>query len=191
MIKTHVIKFPKIRVRTKLKALAFSLILLTYLTAFIFQDIMFWSIAGITLVICGSWWDYLTYSREDPMPFLAEPIIFDEDNIVINGEVFAVNEVQNLKIVLNNYDGETMKGRGRWILNGTNNHLSFVHLKKRISIMFYVISEEQKKQFKTLFDRWYNNHVPFYEGNVSGKTYLLERLDYSEIQAFKRKYKIS
>lgn len=191
MIVTYTLGIPKNNTRNTFKVLAFALILLGFVTAYILNDRIYWIASGIILLVCGSWFHHLTYSRKEPMSYFAAQLRFDHHLITIDDRVFTVKELQNLKIEINEYDGEIIQTDARRILNGTNNHLSFTHLNEKISLQFYILSEVQKNQFRDLFEAWYINHVPFYEGNVAGRTYLLEHLNYREIQEFKRMYKIS
>jgi hypothetical protein len=191
MITTYRLEFPAVNKRRRCKALSLLMILLIIISAIVFNNGAYWTFVGISMVPLVLWYQHLTYSREDPTPYLAEQLIFDIDKIIVGEEEFELQYLQNLTIIIKSFDGQTIQGRGKWILNGTNNHLSFTYLKTTFSLSFYIISETQRDQFKILFDTWYKNKVSFYEGDNAGKTYLLNQLKYLEIQEFKKRYDLS
>lgn len=188
MISTYCVKFPSVNKRKRFKILSFLIILLVFVSAFIFNNEVYWIFTGITMATLGLWHEHLTYSREDPTPFFTEQLIFDIDKIIVDDKIFELRYLQNLKIFIKSFDGQTIQGRGKWILNGANNQLSFTSNKITFSTSFYIMSEVQKDQFKVLFDFWYQDKIPFYEGDNVGKTYLLDQLKYQEIQEFKKRY---
>lgn len=193
MIETYSLKFPKLRTRTKLKFLTWLLILVAFIIAFLFKDTICWGVALLTLVVCGLWNQYLITSREDPEQYFYKAIRFDTDQIIISDTVYKINLMSTLKILINEFDGQkSATGRGaRMILNGTDNELSFSYQNKTVCITFYINSETQKEQFKTLFDDWYKNKIEFYEGTIGGKTYLLQILNHQQIQEFKKNYELT
>ena len=192
MIQTYSLKFPRIKLRTKLKLLALILIFLAFIFAFIYKDATYWSIAFLIIFVCGFWYENLTKSREDPKKYFSDNLIIGTNQISIAGTVYETNTINNLKININDFDGEeiSMARGGKKVLNGTNNRLSFDYLDNHIYFQFYIVSEVQKEQYKDLFEIWYKTKFKFYEGNIGGRTYLLERLNYQQIQEFKKNYEI-
>ena len=147
----------------------------------------------MTLFICGFWNQYLITSRENPQQYFDKALTIDTNQITIDKTIYEIETLQKLKIIINDYDGQmSATGRGaKIILNGTDNQLSFIHLNENICLPFYIISEIQKEEFKTLFESWYKNKIKFYEGNIGGKTYLLLTLNFQQIQEFKRNYDLT
>ena len=144
------------------------------------------------MFVCGFWYENLTNSREDPQEYFSDTLVIETAQIIIAGTVYETKTINNLTININDFDGEVIDtGRGKKILNGTNNRLSFVYLAKHISLQFYIVSEGQKEEYKDLFEIWYKTKFKFYEGNMGGRTYLLERLNYQQIQEFKKNYEIT
>lgn len=179
--------------RTKFKFLGLILVLFAFIFGFIFKDATYWSIAFLILFVCGFWYDNLMKSREPPQEYFNDILIIDPNQISIGETIYETNKLKNIKIFINDFDGEViyMSRGGKKILNGTNNHLSFVYLDKQISLQFYIISEIQKEQYKDLFGIWYKTKFKFYEGDFGGRTYLLERLNYQQIQEFKRNHNMT
>jgi len=190
MIETLSLKFPAIKIRTKLKFLTWVLIIFSFTIAFIFKGTIYWTLALLTLFVCGFWNQYLITSREDPTQFIDKTLIIDTDEIVLGDTTYEIDKAEHLKILINEFDGQiSATGRGaRMILNGTDNELSFSYLGKNIYVPFYINSEIQKEQFKTLFDSWYRQKIKFYEGSIGGRTYLMQTLNYQQIQDFKKEY---
>ena len=193
MIETYSLKFPKIKMRTKLRVLTIVLILLAFIFAFIFKDTTYWTIAVTTLFSCGLWYQYLTNSRENPQQYFCERLVFDAHKIIIGETIYETDTLNNLKILINDFDGEIIPTAraDKMILNGTNNQLSFSYANKSVCFHFYIVSEVQQEQFKELFDGWYKNKLKFYEGNIRGRTYLLQTLNYHQIQEFKNNYELT
>lgn len=188
MITTYILKFPAVKNRSKAKAVIITIILFALIAAIVINNNTYIGIAIGIMIICALWYDHLAYSREDPSPYFAEQLTFDIDKIIIGDDVFALEDLENFKLFIIDYDGETSQGRGRFILNGTNNHFSFTYRNRTISSSFYITSEVQKDQFKILFKNWYNNKFSFSESSAAGRTYLLNQLNYNEIQEFKKQY---
>lgn len=191
MIVTHTVIFPKFRKRTKVKLALFVLIMLGAFVAFFVKDIIYPTVFGAILFICALWYDYVIGSRENPTSYFDQQLTFNTHVIHIGEKSYEINNLNNIRILINDYDGQIMSSPyANYVLNGTNNQLSFIHLKEKVSISFYIMSEVQKEQFCNLFEVWYNEQISFYEGNAAGKTYLLKSLSYQEIQEFKKHYKI-
>ena len=190
MIQTYSVSFPRRTKRSKISLAMWLFAFATFFSALYLNNSSYWVVACVAIVPIFFVLDRLAYSRENPEKYFNKPLVITENEIALGEMTFLVKELTNIKVMINEYDGEILGGRGKKILNGTKNFVYFSHPSGRIAIRFYICSEEQKNTFKLLFDGWYKSKVNFYEGNVSGRTYLLESLNYKQIQEFKKRYEL-
>lgn len=106
MIETFSLKFPNIKMRTKLKFLTWVLILFAFTVAFILKDTIYWKLALLTLIACGFWNQFLNTSRENPTVFFDTTLIIDTDKIVLADTIYGIDKVENIKILINEFDGQ-------------------------------------------------------------------------------------
>ena len=191
MIETYSIKYPKFKRRTAQKILIAGAFIIAFAVFIFFTTTPLLLSLSIIVMVCTAFLlSYLSKQREDPVPYFDKPLIISPKAIRLGSFTYKLDDVVNLEIEINEFDGEEkiIRGSDRYILNGTDNRLSFIFLDKRIATNFYLISEVQKDQLREIFHYWYINRIPFYECDKSGKTYLLEKLNYKEIQEFKKNY---
>ncbi len=132
---------------------------------------------------------------------------FTPETIVVGPYTYTVASLRNLRLNVGHYDGESVvekKGilvalKGwQLIADGTNSNpdfydgsdsqLSFLAGGTKVSISFYLGSEAQRAQFKSLFKMWYAAGIPVQELSNGLRTYLGKQLNYAEIQAFKAQF---
>lgn len=192
IIKTYTVKFPKLRKRTARKVLAVLLFGIPSAAAFIVNSEGYWILASISLVFLAIWHSKLSYERENPEPYFDENISICPNNIIIGNRTIPVKALKDLKVIINDFDGQVIHmGRGKRILNGTDNWISISFGKEKINTRFYISSNEARQAFRSVFENWYLKGVRFYEGNTAGKTYLMAHLNYHQIQEFKKRYNLS
>jgi hypothetical protein len=184
MIKTYTVLLPKFRRRIKLQLLNIALIVVLIILFICYKN----SLLFIVIFPLLLWSDKLFYSREDPFEFFDRTIIFDKNIIVIGDEIFHLDKLDKLAIDINNYDGETIAGRGVKVLNGTGNILTFRSNGKTINLLFYINSIQTLDDFSSLFDNWYKLNYKFRESKNGYRTYLLKLRSYKEIEEFKKSY---
>ena len=188
MIHTYLIHTPKYKQRKKKRLYILSVFVLLLILAFFVYS--HWTLL-VFLSICSLLvYNYVSRKREDPRQYFGEPLVIGKDTLVIGDRSYNIRQLEKFKLEINDFDGQVkvVGGNDKYILNGTDNKVSFKYLNQSFNSNFYLVSESQLNEFRELFDYWYLNNIPFYEGNNGGRTYLLESLSYSEIQEFKRKY---
>jgi len=169
--------------------LAALLIFIPFVSAIIVNSDGYWTAVSISFVFLAIWLSKLSYEREDPEPYYDENLALCPDFIIIGSRIFPIEALQDLKIIINDFDGKVIHlGRGKRIANGTDNRLSFSFGKEKFNTRFHIASEEERHSYRYLFEAWYVKGIRFYEGNPAGKTYLMEYLNYRQIQEFKRRY---
>ena len=127
--------------------------------------------------------------REEPYPFLDQPIVFDTHTITIGEAVFNLSQLGQLTLEMGSYDGMVLGSRKKMELNGTGNYLSFVSGEYEHCYEFYIDSAPQFNNFKALFESWYINKVAFSEYDRGRtRTFLLEPYDYLAVLAFEKKH---
>ena len=142
--------------------------------------------------------------KENPVNLFDKRLVLSSDELIIDNSIYQLAQLEKLVICISEFDGKEIYSpyytgmsffsliyRKKKILNGTRNKFSFIYNGIYFEYLFYISSEDQKNQFKTLFESWYTQKINFKEINCSGKrTYLLEELSYKEIQSFKEKYQV-
>ncbi len=133
-------------------------------------------------------------SRFNPDKYLRGSITLTDEYIEINNQRFVLKEIRNLKVEINEYDGQieiVTYTRRDYILNGTNNKISFEFLGLKIKYNFYISNTQVLNDFKVLYNNWYKEKINFIETTKVGRTYGMEYLNYQQIQDFKRKYEFT
>jgi hypothetical protein len=128
-----------------------------------------------------------------------EPYLITQDKLVITpafieiaGVRFEIEKVKDLKFIIHSYNGLRYiedKSRYTQISNGMLNFVSFTVDGKETGCRYYLNSEKHTFILCEVLQQFYYKKVPFIEVDRDGnQTFLLKKLNETELAAFKAKY---
>lgn len=171
----------------------FLLPLLTALLGYLLTDIN-GTLGATILVLSMSLMCYDLYKdwgkKEEEGKYIGE-IDLTADLFTLNKETFKTCEIKDIKIEI----GYT-KGHKHWHLygytvdSGTRSSLEFTINGVKRHYNFQIFSDRQVKDLKNLLAGLYERGIFVKEFYLGERTYLLDNLDFGDIQEFKRRYKL-
>jgi hypothetical protein len=208
MISTYTLRFPPAKGRTIAKPWIVTPVVLALL-GYVVLD---WKLVyvglflGIGIVLLLLYYKGLSEEEATPLPF--QPLHLNAETIEIGSNRYNIKSLQVLRLTIGHYKGEptlppnirtwqkvaevlgsnTGSGYLPEFFDGTDSRLAFTAGGEKISVPFYLESEAQQAQFKSLLKGWYAAGIAFKEFREGSRTYLMERLNYAEIQVFKEKF---
>lgn len=147
--------------------------------------IMILSMIGMTFDLYRNWG-----KTEEQGKYIGE-IILTGDLFTLNNEIVKTSDIDDLKIVIGYPKGYKHWHRhGYTVESGTSSSLEFSMKGLVRHYNFQIISDEDIKDLRKVLEELYIKGIfvkEFYQGE---RTYLLEELDYEDIQEFKKKYRL-
>lgn len=115
---------------------------------------------------------------------ILEELVINDEYIKVGDSQFKLNEIENLRI---DYDGVFGEAKGnRHIPDGVGNMIHFKWNGNLISYYFRIANFKEKAIFLDMLASLYRKNYQFIENHqYYGRTYLLKKLSYQEIQEFK------
>jgi len=123
---------------------------------------------------------------------------FSEEELTVStagikvGDIFyPMKMVKNMDFNVEAYDGLYVNDGA--MVSGSNsdgmtNDLKFESGGAVVKCGFYLSGQQHVQQLASVFDAFYQLHMPFVERNRSRRTYMLRMLNERELAEFKRKY---
>jgi hypothetical protein len=162
--------------------------LITGLTGFIKVT----SVLFILAVIAGIAMFVIAKGNIEPFVISQDKLVITPASIEIAGVGFELEKVKDLKFIIHSYNGlRYSEGKSRFsqISNGMMNFVSFTVDGKETGCRYYLNSEKHTFILCEVLQQFYYKKVPFIEVDRDGnQTYLLKKLDETELAAFKTKY---
>lgn len=171
----------------------FFLPLLTALLGYLLVDII--ETLGITIMILSVIGMYINLykdwgKREEEGKYIGE-INLTADFFILGQETVKTSDVKDLKIVIGYTKGYKHWHRyGYTVDSGSRSSLEFTINGLRKHYNFQIFSDSQVKDLKTVLNGLYEKGMFVKEIYLGERAYLLENLDFEEIQEFKKKYKL-
>jgi hypothetical protein len=171
----------------------FILPLLTGLLGYLLTDIN--GTLGSTIMVLSTVGMYFNLykdwgKKEEEGKYIGE-IILTEDIFTLDRETFKTTDIKNLKIEIGYTKGYKHWHRyGYTIDSGTRSSLEFTITGLRRHYNFQIFSDRQVKDLKMVLEGLYEKGIFVKEFYLGERTYLLDNLDYEDIQEFKKKYKL-
>jgi hypothetical protein len=128
--------------------------------------------------------------KEEEGKFIGE-IVLTGDLFTVGKETVKTSNMSNLKIEI----GHT-KGYKHWyqygytVDSGTKSSLEFNVNGVKSHYNFQIFSDRQLNDLKVVLEELYDKGIFVKEFYLGNRTYLLENLDYEDIQDFKKKYRL-
>ena len=113
-------------------------------------------------------------------------------NIIIGNETYDLTDVENLIFEVTDFKSQRVRYPDRWpagpcLAQGDNNYIRFTYQGNAITLQFLLRSKEELKTLGEYLTQLFVNRVRFQEILDGGKSYGLEKLNYKEIQEYKKK----
>lgn len=122
------------------------------------------------------------FQRKGAGRALTEHLVFDTENILIASQKYDLNRLKNIKIHVNNYDGEWERIGRSVRRKGIDNILEFEINGNKYNFTFYLESKRMKAELGELLVEWYKSGVTIEESDGQGRTYGLKQLSYKQIR---------
>lgn len=148
-------------------------------------SIILMSAAGMYISLFKDW------SWKEPEGKYIGEIILSGDTFILNKEEIKTSDIKALKLEIGYTKGYKHYHRHGYIIDsGTNSKLELTAKGIRRDCNFQIYSDAQVKDLKNVLEALYSKGIFVKEFYLGNRTYLLEELEYEEIQEFKRKYKL-
>ena len=138
-------------------------------------------------------WRFFSTGKEKLDGKFQAQVKLSKDSIQIGMEEYLIEEIENIGIHIRPIFGD--KVTSAWnmytIKNGTDNTIEFSYKNKKHKYNFWIKSEEHKIELRNVLKDWYLAKIKFKETLEGNKSYLLDDLDYDQIQVFKKQYQIN
>jgi hypothetical protein len=171
----------------------FFLPLLTALLGYLLTDInttlgttiMLLSVVGMYINLYKDWG-----KKEEEGKYIGE-ISFTADLFTLDKEVVKTSDIKDVKIQIGYTKGHKHWHRyGYTVDSGTRSSLEFTINGVKRHYNFQIFSDRQVKDLKPVLEGLYERRIFVKEFYLGERTYLLDNLDYEDIQEFKKKYKL-
>ena len=150
------------------------------------------SVLFILAVIAGIVMFVIKKGNIEPYLITQDKLVITPASIEIAGVRFEIEKVKDLKFIIHSYNGlRYTEGKSRYTQtsNGMLNFVSFTVDGKGTGCRYYLNSEKHTFILCEVLQQFYYKKVPFIEVDLDGnQTYLLKKLDETELAAFKTKY---
>lgn len=150
------------------------------------------SVLFILAVIAGIVMFVIKKGNIEPYVLSKDKLVITPTSIEIAGVGYEIEKLKDLKFIIHSYAGlRYSEGKSRFYQtsNGTLNFVSFTVDGKETGCRYYLNSEKHTFILCQVLQQFYYKKVPFIEVDRDGnQTYLLKKLDETELAAFKAKY---
>jgi len=171
----------------------FFFLLLTALLGYLLTDIN--GTLGVTIMILSIIGMYFNLykdwgKKEEEGKYIGE-INLTADLFTLGKETVKTSDVKDVKIEIGYIKGHKHWHRyGYTVDSGTRSSLEFTINGPRKHYNFQIVSDRQVKDLKIILAGLYEKRIFVKEFYLGQRTYLLQNLDYEDIQEFKKKYKL-
>ena len=171
----------------------FFLPLLTGLLGYLLTDIN--GALGSTIMILSTvamyFYLYKDWGRKEEEGKYIGEIHLTPDQFTIDKETIKTSNIKDVKIEIGYTKGHKHWHRyGYTVDSGTRSSLEFTINGLRRHYNFQIFSDRQVKDLKIVLAGLYEKGIFVKEFYLGERTYLLDNLDYEDIQEFKKKYKL-
>ena len=150
------------------------------------------SVLFILAVIAGIVMFVIKKGNIEPYVLSKDKLVITTTSIEIAGVKYELEKLKDLKFIIHSYAGlrySEGKSRISQTSNGTLNFISFTVDGKETGCRYYLNSEKHTFILCQILQQFYYNKVPFTEVDRDGnQTFLLKKLNETELAAFKTKY---
>jgi hypothetical protein len=150
------------------------------------------SVLFILAVIAGIVMFVLKKGNIEPYLITQDKLVITPASIEIAGVGFEIEKIKDLKFNIHSYNGlKYTEGKSRFsqTSNGMLNFVSFTVDGKETGCRYYLNSEKHTFILCQVLQQLYYKKVPFIEVDRDGnQTFLLKKLNETELAAFKAKY---
>jgi hypothetical protein len=150
------------------------------------------SVLFILAVIAGIVMFVIKKGNIEPYVISQDKLVITPASIEIAGVGFEIEKLKDLKFIIHSYNGlRYSEGKSRFsqTSNGMLNFVSFTVDGKETGCRYYLNSEKHTFILCQVLQQLYYKKVPFIEVDRDGnQTFLLKKLDETELAAFKAKY---
>lgn len=150
------------------------------------------SVLFILAVIAGIVMFVIKKGNIEPYVLSKDKLVITTTSIEIAGVKYELEKLKDLKFIIHSYAGlrySEGKSRISQTSNGTLNFVSFTVDGKETGCRYYLNSEKHTFILCQILQQFYYNKVPFTEVDRDGnQTFLLKKLNETELAAFKTKY---
>jgi hypothetical protein len=128
--------------------------------------------------------------KEEEGKYIGE-VILTGDLFTLDKEIVKTSEIKDVKIEIGYAKGYKHWHRyGYTVDSGTRSSLEFTINGLKRHYNFQIFSDRQVKDLKAVLVGLYEKGIFVKEFYLGERTYLLDNLDYEDIQEFKKKYKL-
>lgn len=150
------------------------------------------SVLFILAVIAGIIMFVIKKGNIEPYVLSKDKLVITATSIEIAGVGYELEKLKDLKFIIHSYAGlRYSEGKSRFYQtsNGALNFVSFTVDGKETGCRYYLNSEKHTFILCQILQQFYYNKIPFTEVDRDGnQTFLLKKLDETELAAFKTKY---
>ena len=150
------------------------------------------SVLFILAVIAGIVMFVIKKGNIEPYVLSKDKLVITTTSIEIAAVKYELEKLKDLKFIIHSYAGlrySEGKSRISQTSNGTLNFISFTVDGKETGCRYYLNSEKHTFILCQILQQFYYNKVPFTEVDRDGnQTFLLKKLNETELAAFKTKY---
>jgi hypothetical protein len=154
---------------------------------------LYFIISLITSTVFYFKWRYFNTGKEKLDGKFQAQLKLSKTSIYIDNEEFPVEKLENIGVHIRHIFGD--KVTSAWniytIKNGTDNAIEFTYKNKNHQYNFWIKSENHKEELRNVLKDWYLAKIKFKETFNKNKSFLLEDLNYDQIQAFKSQYQLN
>ncbi len=172
----------------------FFLLILSLLLGYLLTDVL--EALGTTIMILTAIGTYIylykDWGKKEAEGKYVGKLILTSELFTLNDETINTSEVNELKIEIGHTKGYKHWHRyGYTICSGTTSKLQISVKGVKRSWNFQLLAQAQVKDLKGVLEELYDKGIFIKEYYLGNRTYLLEELNYEDIQEFKKKYKLS
>lgn len=150
------------------------------------------SVLFILAVIAGIIMFVIKKGNIEPYILSKDKLVITTTSIEIAGVKYELEKLKDLKFIIHSYAGlRYSEGKSRFYQtsNGTLNFVSFTVDGKETGCRYYLNSEKHTFILCQILQQFYYDKIPFTEVDRDGnQTFLLKKLNETELAAFKTKY---
>lgn len=172
----------------------FILLLLLCLLGYLLTDI--YETLGATILLFSAlgsmFYFYKDWGKKEPEGKYVGELILSGDYFVIDKDTVNTSDIDDLKIEIGHPKGFKLWHRfGYTVSSGATSKMELVVKSYKRQFNFQLLSEGQLRDLKQILEKLYLKGIFVKEFYLGNRTYLLEELDYEDIQEFKRKYRLT
>lgn len=172
----------------------FILLLLLCLLGYLLTDV--YESLGATILLFSAlgtmFYFYKDWGKKEPEGKYVGELILTAEQFVIGKDIVDTSDINDLKIEIGHPKGFKLWHRfGYTVASGTTSKIELTAHGQKRQLNFQLFSDGQLRELKNVLEGLYKEGIFVKEFHLGNRTYLLQELDYEDIQEFKKKYQLS